>query len=106
MKVEIDLQEVTLTPGRALAVYRLVQEALTNISKYAQANQVWVSMQAEAGEVHLTVRDDGLGFEADRRTPGHGLAGMRFRVASCDGVLAVESAPGCGTTIRARLPLG
>ena len=106
LKVEIDLQEVTLTPGRALAVYRLVQEALTNISKYAQANQVWVSMQAEAGEVHLTVRDDGLGFEADRRTPGHGLAGMRFRVASCDGVLAVESAPGCGTTIRARLPLG
>ena len=50
LKVEIDLQEVTLSPARALAVYRLVQEALTNISKYAQAKQVWVSMQAEAGE--------------------------------------------------------
>ena len=106
LQVEIDLHEVSLSPERALAAYRLVQEALTNISKYAQAKHVWVWMDAEAGEAQLSVRDDGQGFQADQRTSGHGLAGMRFRVATCGGALVVESAPGRGTTIRAKLPLG
>ena len=105
LQVEIDLHEVSLSPERALAAYRLVQEALTNISKYAQAKRVWVWMDAEAGEAQLSVRDDGQGFQADQRTSGHGLAGMRFRVATCGGALSVESTPGGGTTIRAKLPL-
>ena len=105
LKIKLDLQELSLSPERALAAYRLVQEALTNITKYAQARQVFVAMRAEAGAAQLTVRDDGKGFTADQHTAGHGLAGMRFRIATCGGSLTVESAPGQGSTIRARLPL-
>ena len=52
----------------------------------------------------MQIRDDGRGFAATQRTLGHGLAGMRFRVASIGGQLTVESAPGQGTTIGARIP--
>jgi signal transduction histidine kinase len=103
--VEVDLQEITLPPACALVVYRLVQEALTNIAKYAQAHQVSVRLGTAGGQALVQVSDDGRGFPATQRTQGHGLAGMRFRVASIGGQLTVESAPGQGTTIRARLPL-
>jgi signal transduction histidine kinase len=106
--VALELEPLTLSPERALATYRLVQEALTNVAKYAQASQVWVALRADpldAGQALLSVRDDGQGFDASQRTAGHGLAGMRFRVATCGGELQVDSAAGAGTTIRARLPL-
>ena len=107
--VQLELTEMGLAPERALVVYRLVQEALTNIAKYAQAGRVGVSLAAvgepEADTALVQVQDDGRGFAVSQRTPGHGLAGMRFRVASIGGQLTVESAPGQGTTIRARLPL-
>jgi signal transduction histidine kinase len=106
--VALELEPLTLSPERALATYRLVQEALTNVAKYAQASQVWVVLRADpldAGQALLSVRDDGQGFDASQRTAGHGLAGMRFRVATCGGELQVDSAAGAGTTIRARLPL-
>ena len=103
--VELEVEELSLPPERSLVVYRLVQEALTNIAKYAQASQVSVRLAVAGDQALVQVRDDGRGFVADQRTLGHGLAGMRFRVASIGGVLTVESQPGQGTTIRARLPL-
>jgi len=103
--VDVDVEDLKLPPDCALVVYRLVQEALTNIAKYAQASHVSVRL-CEAGDQALVqVRDDGKGFVAEQRTMGHGLAGMRFRVASIGGVLTVESQPNQGTTIRARMPL-
>lgn len=103
--VELEAEELSLPPERSLVVYRLVQEALTNIAKYAQASQVSVRLATAGDQALVQVCDDGRGFAADQRTLGHGLAGMRFRVASIGGVLTVESQPNQGTTIRARLPL-
>jgi signal transduction histidine kinase len=86
-------------------VYRLVQEAITNVSKYAKAKTVWLRLAADAGQVEVSVRDDGIGFDttAPPRS-AYGLVGMRFRVEAEGGTLTVLSAPGQGTQVRATLP--
>lgn len=103
--VRLELTEMSLPPERSLVVYRLVQEALTNVAKYAKATEVHVKLALGDDQAQVLVQDNGRGFAAAQRTPGHGLAGMRFRVASIGGQLTVDAAVGRGTTIRARLPL-
>jgi signal transduction histidine kinase len=106
LKVECALEPVALTPQSELTVFRLVQEALTNIGKYARASQVRVSMTSRDGRAQVAVTDDGVGFDAGRRKLGsHGLLGMRYRVESEGGRLEVRSAPGAGTQLSATLPL-
>lgn len=102
--VQCALQDVALDASAELMVYRLVQEAFTNISKYAGAHQVWLSLEAKAGEVQVSVRDDGVGFDPNTKAPSaYGLIGMRFRVEAEGGTLSLVSAPGQGTLILARL---
>ena len=103
--VRREMAPVKLRPSAELMVYRLVQEAITNISKYAQASQVWVTLASRDGQVQVSVRDNGIGFDADAR-PGsaYGLLGMRFRVEAERGVLQVVSVPGQGTRVEASLP--
>ena len=100
-----DLAPVKLRPSAELMVYRLSQEAITNVSKYAKARQVWVRLAAESGQVQVSVRDDGIGFDSAAQ-PGsaYGLVGMRFRVEAEGGALTVASAPGLGTQVQARVP--
>ena len=97
-----------------MTVYRVVGEALTNVSKHAQgATAVSIVINREGSVLHLTVEDDGCGFDPSLRTEnaatsaggGLGLAGMRERLSLVGGELAIESSPGCGTTIFARLPV-
>jgi signal transduction histidine kinase len=95
-----------LGPELEQAVYRLVQEALTNISRHARASTVQVSIVERHGSVEVTVRDDGVGFEPRAPVSGFGLAGMRERVALAGGELSIDSAPGEGATVKAVLPLG
>lgn len=103
--VHCTLQAVQLTPNAQLVVYRLVQEATTNIAKYAKANNVWLSLAAPNGRVEITVRDDGVGFDASQiASKAHGLLGMRFRVEAEFGSLELVSQPGQGTLVRAQLP--
>ncbi len=105
IQVHRTLQAVPLSPTTELMVYRLIQEAITNISKYAQASQVWISMTDHGAQLEVSVRDDGAGFDPNiKRNSTHGLLGMRFRVEAERGTLAVISAPGKGTEIRATLP--
>jgi len=105
--VDARLDEVPLDEPRALSVYRLVQEALTNVAKYAGARRVEVSLAVRGDRVHVCVRDDGRGFDAEAAAgAGHGLAGMRFRVQSAGGEMSVRSSPGAGTVIEAELPVG
>jgi signal transduction histidine kinase len=92
-----------LSPELETAVYRLIQEALTNISKHAAAQQVAVKVDAARTTVEIEVTDDGHGFDTARSTGGFGLTGMRERAALAGGSLTVTSQPG-GTTIRAKLP--
>jgi signal transduction histidine kinase len=106
LAVQTTLDDLRLDDERALAVYRVVQEALTNVAKYARARHVHVALQVVDGRAHLQVRDDGQGFDTTQPRPGrHGLAGMRFRMQSCGGDWSVSSAPGQGTTVQASLPL-
>jgi signal transduction histidine kinase len=105
VQVQCALEPVKLRPSAELMVYRLVQEAITNISKYARARNVWVSLAAHNGQVQVSVRDDGVGFDtAVQPGSAYGLVGMRFRVEAEHGSLAVVSALGQGTTIQATLP--
>jgi signal transduction histidine kinase len=97
--------EARLTPELEATVYRLVQEALNNVIKHADATEVRIAMAERDGELALTVADDGSGFEVDQAPQRFGLIGMRERVLLAGGQLEIESAPGSGTRLRAILPL-
>jgi len=94
-----------LPPDVETALYRIVQEALTNIVKHAQANAVSIVLARKAGAITALIEDDGRGFSHDGRGEGLGLLGMGERLALLGGRLTVESRPGAGTTIVAEVPL-
>jgi len=103
--VATDLDAVKLNDEAELTVYRVVQESLTNISKYAQAKEVTVTLHKYENHIELEVRDDGRGFNVEERlNASHGFAGMRHRVEALRGTLAVSSTEGSGTSIRVMLP--
>jgi signal transduction histidine kinase len=86
-------------------MYRLVQEALTNVVKHAGASRVTVTVIEDDATVQLNITDDGAGFQTDAASEGFGLIGMRERVALLGGELDFDSQPGAGTTVAARLPV-
>jgi signal transduction histidine kinase len=92
-----------LPPGLDLTAYRLVQEALTNTLKHAQATSAVVSVQYRPDVLVISVRDDGRGPDADA-VPGNGLLGMQERVAVYGGRLTTGAAPGGGYELWAELP--
>ena len=103
--VHCELQPVALTSSKAMTIYRLVQESITNLTKYAKATQVWLGLSSRNGWVEVSVRDDGIGFDpALMPVSAYGLLGMRFRVEAEGGTLELASKPGHGTCIKARLP--
>ncbi len=106
IEVKVDVQEVALSDELELTCYRLVQESLTNVVKYAKARTVRVSLNAKGQNACLVIADDGVGFDPQVVRPAaHGLAGMRFRVSSVEGTLRIVSSPGAGTRIEATVPL-
>ncbi|MBC7992859.1 MAG: sensor histidine kinase, partial [Rhizobacter sp.] len=105
IKAQCDLQPVRLQPDAELVVYRLVQESITNIIKYANAKNVWISLLQKGDRIEITVRDDGVGFDASvQPRSAYGLVGMRYRVEAEGGRFHLTSAPGQGTQIRVSLP--
>lgn len=102
--VHCALSPVRLLPVTEMVVYRAVQEAFTNIGKYAHARQVWLTMEAVDDTVQVSVRDDGVGFDGSQTSKSSfGLLGMRFRVEAEGGQLSVTSAPGDGTCVQLKL---
>jgi len=99
--------EIGEEPGRdeERLVYRLVQEALTNAVKHANASHVTLSVQEGDSEIRIAIRDDGDGFDQSTSTSGRGLTGMRERIELLGGEIEVSSQPGEGTDISARVPL-
>jgi signal transduction histidine kinase len=93
-----------LAPELETTVYRLVQEALTNVAKHARADTVRVVVRTAGGRLEVEIADDGRGFERDAAAAGFGLAGMRERVELSGGELVIEPARP-GTTVRAVLPV-
>jgi signal transduction histidine kinase len=92
------------TPELETAVYRIIQEALGNAIKHGEARRAVVELLEDDRIVCVTVRDDGDGFDAAQQTDGFGLLGMRERAELLGGTVNVESAPGQGATITAKLP--
>ncbi len=89
-----------------IALYRTLQEALTNVVKHAQASQVWVELSREDETVNLTVQDNGIGMDEETSTSnGIGLAGLRERITVVGGTLNISSAPKRGTILSAQFPL-
>lgn len=87
-------------------IYRVVQEALTNVTKHSGAQRAVVEVVEEDSQVTVSVRDDGRGFRPVDVEGGYGLLGMRERVELVGGHLELDSTPGRGTTVRAVLPVG
>jgi signal transduction histidine kinase len=99
-----------LESDKRTILYRVAQEALTNVDRHAHANRVDVSIKRHRRAICLTIKDDGKSFQVDRvlhakRNKRLGLLGMRERLEMVGGSLGVESAPGRGTTICAQIPI-
>ena len=106
IQVEMALEPVTLDESRQLTIYRMVQESLTNISKYAEADEATIVMKNYENHVIVEVSDNGKGFDTQRMRPStHGLAGMRHRVEAARGKLTISSTPDQGTRLSAMLPV-
>jgi signal transduction histidine kinase len=92
-------------PELETAIYRIVQEALTNATKHGGARRAVVEIHEEGETVHVEIRDDGRGFDPSADTAGFGLLGMRERVELLDGTLRIDSSPGAGAAVRANFPI-
>ncbi len=106
LQCELNLADIEAPPEVAIAIYRIVQEALTNIVKYASARNVDVELLGDAEGVSLIVHDDGAGLPAGVETNrlSHGIVGMRQRVRALNGTFKIGSRPGSGTTIEVFIP--
>ncbi len=103
VSIEVVGEERGLTAAQSAAVYRIAQEALSNVYRHANGSQVSLRLEFEPGSVMLEVRDDGSGLTSDP-TYGRGLRNMQQRAEDLWGTLSIESTPKCGTAIRASLP--
>jgi signal transduction histidine kinase len=91
--------------GTKINIYRIVQESLQNINKYANAKNVSVNLIKDAENVHLMIIDDGVGFDVDKKSKGIGLQNITSRVTACQGTLEIKSKKGKGTSITIDIPI-
>lgn len=106
LRVQVSAEELPrdLPEEHKTCIYRVVQEALNNVVRHAQASTAQVRLQWEDGQINLTVQDDGTGFDAER-VRGLGLLGMEERAHHLGGVFTIDSQPGRGTVLRIKLPV-
>jgi signal transduction histidine kinase len=107
-KINLDFQISLLSPLTSevsTAVYRILQEALTNIAKHSKCDRVTVKLKTQAGCLHLLVEDNGLGFNPHKNTTGFGLQGMQERTATLGGKFNLVSIPGKGCQIIVDIPI-
>lgn len=104
---QIGVDDSTLAPGVDIALYRVVQEALTNVGRHARATDARIELRQDGGELVLTVHDNGRGFpeHSPRHDGRYGLLGIRERAFMLGGRLDVDNPPGGGGRITVRLPL-
>lgn len=108
LEIQLDLPDDSLARlplPVEVALYRIVQEALTNVIRHSQANRANIILRQSADAVWLTVTDDGVGFDPTRQHTGLGLVGIRERVSLLNGHLTLESAPDAGTHLTVEIPL-
>jgi signal transduction histidine kinase/ligand-binding sensor domain-containing protein len=101
---ETDASVQELSPGAALCLYRIAQEALGNAAKHSEAKNVEVRLARSNGRVCLSVSDDGVGCDPNQKSGGLGVINMRERVLQLQGTFEFKSEPGRGTTVKAEVP--
>jgi signal transduction histidine kinase len=100
VELEID-PSIRLAPDEQIEIFRIVQEGLANVRKHARATRAWVTIaQRGSGERHVTIRDDGAGFDGDESSAGQGLRNMRARAESIQGGFSLRTGPGRGTALE------
>ncbi len=102
--LEIDPELQNIDEARGVILFRIVQEALTNVARHAQANWVLIRIQHEAAGLALLIEDNGCGFDPESISRTFGLVGIRERVWMLRGTLEIDSAPGAGTRIIVKIP--
>jgi PAS domain S-box-containing protein len=107
MSLKLGAADPAIDDAASIALYRMVQEALTNIARHARATEVGIEVQESSGELLMTVQDNGVGFDATSmfREGSHGLLGIRERALMLGGELEIGNAPGGGGRVTVRLPL-
>jgi signal transduction histidine kinase len=105
-ELHLDEDDLLLDRDPATALFRILQEALTNVARHAQASQVRVDLEGRADEVVLVVQDNGVGITPEQIADRHslGLIGMRERARFWGGQVTFEGAAGRGTAVTARMP--
>lgn len=110
--IDDDSSCLRFSPELETALFRVIQEAMTNIARHSAARNVWVQCCCRSEDVHILVRDDGVGFDpgelelSPNSLRGLGLLGMQERLDVLGGELQISSVPGSGTTLEIRVPLG
>ena len=105
LTVNTDMDPVELNEDSGLTIYRMVQEALTNVAKYAEASEVTITLHSYAHHVELVITDNGRGFDVPSRVgSSYGLKGMLHRIQALHGSLTIESGTGIGTRLAASVP--
>jgi len=107
-RLDLPQEDIAVDPERATAIFRILQETLTNVTRYAEASEVKVRLAEEDGDLILEVHDNGRGIDADKISSADslGILGMRERARLLGGDLTVSGAPRKGTTVRVRVPEG
>jgi signal transduction histidine kinase len=103
---ENSVHGLKLNSQQSVALYRIVQEALTNIVKHSKATKVKISLDCRENKLGLEITDNGIGFKTTQKNKANsfGLLGMKERVYLLDGVLLISSQPGEGTTVKVEIP--
>jgi signal transduction histidine kinase len=103
--IDEKIQWDTLGNNTKINLYRILQESLQNINKYAQAKHIHVEFKTDGDTITLKVTDDGIGFEVDTKKRGIGLQNMLSRTSESEGTFEVQSQKGKGTTVQVTVPL-
>jgi len=106
-ELSLNVEEWTGGLDRATAVYRILQESLTNVARHSEATHVWVSIEGENGSIVVRVEDNGRGFGQDRlQASGKlGVLGMQERAIAWGGAVSIQGVPDEGTTVIATIPV-
>lgn len=106
-QLNLEREEVALDKNRSTAIFRIFQEALTNVARHAEASELWISLKEQAGTLFLQIRDNGRGITQEEISSSKslGLLGMRERAFAFGGEVVITGGPGQGTTVTLKVPV-
>ncbi len=106
-KVDYPVNELNLEPEQSIALFRILQEALSNVAKHSKATEVMISLNIIDNKIILKIADNGIGIDSNLKTryDSYGLIGMRERVYLLNGSLTISGEPGHGTAIIVEMPV-